>query len=252
MSTPDPLFVQSVAKAMAVLEALGGQPGPVSLNELAAHADMDRSTAQRMAHTLATLGYLERGPQGKGLMLGKKLLDRSFDFLRGQGLVERATPVLAELQRQTGERVDLSLFDDLTLIYALRRQSKRETFFTTLIGRRVPTYCSSGGRAVMSHLPAHEVNDILARSSMRAVTPKTETDREQIKIAVAKARELNYALTLEQCLLGEIVMACAILDHNKRPIGALHIAGSCAEWESDKFIDRFAPLAIEAARALSR
>lgn len=252
MSTPDPLFVQSVAKALAVLEAFGAHPGPLSLNELATHADMDRSTVQRMAHTLATLGYLERGPQGKGLMLGKKLLDRSFDFLRCHGLVERATPVVAELQRQTGERVDLSLFDDLTVIYALRRQSKRETFFTTLVGRRVPTYCSAGGRAVLSHLPDAEVDDILARSSMRALTPKTQTDRGLTKLAVAQARELNYALALEQCLLGEIVIGCAVLDHQQRPVGALHIAGSCAEWRSEDFVDRFAPLAIEAARALGR
>ena len=252
MSAPDHLFVQSVAKSMSVLEALGARPGPLSLNELAEQAGMDRSTAQRMAHTLATLGYLEKGPNGRGYVLGKKLLERTFDFLRGNPLMERATPVLADLQRQTGERVDLSLFDDLSIIYAMRRQSKRETFFATLVGRRIPTYCSSGGRAIMSFLSEEAVDDILDRSVLAPLTPKTVTDKAQIKLKVAEAKALNYGLSLEESLLGEIAVSSAILDHNNQPIAAVHIAGSCSEWNRESFTQRFAPLVIEAARALGR
>ncbi|MES2530550.1 MAG: IclR family transcriptional regulator [Pseudomonadota bacterium] len=250
MSSTDHLFVQSVAKSMGLLEALGTRPGPLSLNELAEQAGMDRSTAQRMAHTLATLGYLEKGPNGRGYVLGKKILERTFDFLRGTPLIERATPILAELQKETGERVDLSLFDDLSIIYALRRQTKRQTFFATLVGRRIPTYCSSGGRAVMSFLSEEAVDDILERSTLVALTPKTETDKGRIKQKIAEAKAMNYAVSLEESLLGEIALACAILDHNHQPIAAVHIAGTCAEWTPEAFAQRFAPLVIETARAL--
>jgi DNA-binding IclR family transcriptional regulator len=247
---PDPLFVQSVAKAMGLLEAVGSRPQPLSLNELALHAGMDRSAAQRLAYTLATLGYLERGPSGRGYVLGKKILERTFDFLRGSSLIERATPVLTDLQKETGERIDLSLFDDLSIIYALRRQTKRQTFFATLVGRRIPTYCSSGGRAIMSHLPDEAVDDILKRSSLKTLTPKTETNRDRIKEKVRQAKALHYAMALEESLVGEIALACAILDHNQHPVAAVHIAGSLSEWAPEKFAQRFAPLAIETARAL--
>ncbi len=250
MSKPDNLFVQSVAKSMGVLEAMGSRPGPLSLNELAKQAGMDRSTAQRMAHTLAALGYLEKGPNGRGYVLGKKILERTFDFLRGNPLIERATPILTDLQKETGERIDLSLFDDLSIIYALRRQTKRQTFFATLVGRRIPTYCSSGGRAIMSFLSEEAVDDILNRSSLTALTPKTETKKDRIKAKIQEAKAMHYAMSLEESLLGEIVLACAILDHNQQPVAAVHIAGSCSEWTSEKFTQRFAPLAIETARAL--
>lgn len=251
MPTPDHLFVNSVAKCLGLLEALGRKPGPLSLNELATAAGLDRSTAQRMAHTLSVLGYLEKGPNGRGYVLGKKILERTFDFLRSSPLIERATPVLTDLQKETGERVDLSLFDDLWIIYALRRQSKRQTFFATLVGRRIPTYCSSGGRAIMSRLSDPEVDDILDRSLLVPLTPKTETDCEQIKRRIAEARTQQYAMSLEESLLGEIVLACAIVDHDQQPIAAVHIAGSCSEWTSESFAKRFGPLAIETARALS-
>lgn len=251
MSKPDHLLVHSVAKCFGLLEAMGTRPGPLSLNELASCAGLDRSTAQRMAHTLTVLGYLEKGPNGRGYVLGKKILERTFDFLRSSPLIERATPILTDLQKETGERVDLSLFDDLWIIYALRRQTRRQTFFATLIGRRIPIYCSSGGRAIMSQLSDAAVDDILDRSPLVPVTPKTETDRERIKQKIVEARSQQYAMALEESLLGEIVLACAIVDHDHQPVAAVHIAGSCSEWNSDSFAQRFAPLAIEAARALS-
>jgi IclR family transcriptional regulator, pca regulon regulatory protein len=80
-------------------------------------------TAQRIAHTLGRLGYLEH--RHGGYVPGSRLLDRTFDYLRANPLVGRAIPILTELRRNVMERVDMSLFEDLTLLYAIRLQSKR-------------------------------------------------------------------------------------------------------------------------------
>jgi DNA-binding IclR family transcriptional regulator len=246
----DRLFVQSLQKGLAMLEAFASQPGELSLNELAALSGIDRSSAQRMAHTLLKLGYLDRGANGRGYTPGCKILDRGFDFLRSRPLVERATPIVIELHRATGERVDLSLFDGTSIVYALRRQAKRETFFATLVGRRLPSCATSGGRACLAHLPDTAVADILARCEWRAHTPKTLLDPEQVLDKVDEARRTGYAVVLEEMLIGEVVVAAAILDRLGRPVGAVHIAGSLAEWPAARFTARFAPLAVEAARAL--
>lgn len=244
------LFVQSLAKGLTLLEVFGEKPGVLSLTELADYSSLDRSTVQRMAHTLVAMGYLERGANGRGYQLGKKFLDRTFDYLRGEPLIERATPILIELQKETGERVDLSLFDDLSIVYAVRHQGKRLSFYSTLVGRRIPTYAASGGRAVMAHLPDADVDDIIARSDRRALTPKSITEPEAIWRKVREARQQRYAVAVEEALLGEIVLASAILQDG-RPVGAIHIAGSRSEWDTEAFCDRFSPLAIGAAAALS-
>jgi IclR family pca regulon transcriptional regulator len=250
--TADPrLFVQAVEKAFRILEVFGGSGRPMSLSEIAAAAGMDKSGAQRLCHTLRHLGYLQADPQGRGLMPGLRLMDRSYDFLRMHPLVERGTAVLIELRRTAQERVDLSLLDDLSVIYAVRLQSKRETFSATLLGRRVPTFCSSGGQAMMAMMDDAAVEDILARSDRRPMTPKTITDLPTLRAKVAAARALGYALAIEQGLLGEVVLAAAVHDRQGRPIAAIHIAASLSEWEVEPFARRMAPLAMEAARALS-
>lgn len=246
------LFVQSVAKSMSLLEAFAQRPGVLSLNELVELTGLDRSAVQRMAYTMVVLGYMERGLGGRGYKLGKKCLDLSFDYLRGSPLIERASPILIDLQKETGERIDLSLFDDLTIIYALRRQTKRQSFFSGLIGRRMPTFCTSGGRAIMACLPPEEVDDILQRSSLEPLTPKTITNIDTIRDRVNEARESGYALALEESLLGEIVLASAIVNRQGRPIGAVHVSGSLSEWSESDFTQRFAPLVIAAARSLRK
>lgn len=249
---PDPRqFVNSLGKGMAVLEAFSAHPGPMSLQEIGDLAGLDKSTVQRMAYTLLHLGYLRKGLDGRGFCLGPKVLDRSFDFLRSWPLIDRATPILNELQQTSHERVDLSIFDDLTICYAIRRQSKRQTFFATLIGRRIPTYCSSGGRAIMARLSDGEVESILARSDLKPITPRTLTDSAAIRREVERARQQGYSLVHDESLIGEVAVACAVLDHRARPVAAVHIAGSLSEWEPEGFARRFSPLAAEAAGALS-
>ena len=104
----------------------------------------------------------------------------------------------------------------------------------------------------MSFLSEEAIDSILERSTLAPLTPKTLTDKAQIKLKVAEARSLNYGLSLEESLLGEIAIGSAILDRRNQPVAAVHIAGSLSEWTSESFTQRFAPLVIEAARALGR
>jgi DNA-binding IclR family transcriptional regulator len=246
----DRLVIQSLMRALDVVEVFGQARKPLSLNEIAKAAGITKSGAQRVAHTLLKRGYLEHAPSG-GLLPGRRALDRSFDYLRLNGLVERAVPILIELRRVANERVDLSLFDRTRIIYAARLQSKRETFYATLIGRHVPTFCSSGGRACLALLPDAEMDAILAESELRAITSKTITDPDLIRAKVRDVREDGFALASEEALVGEVVVAAGISDRAGRPLGAIHIAGSLSEWPVEDFRRKFAPLVIEAARALS-
>ena len=90
---PDRLFVESLARGFRVLEAFGDSPRPMSLSEIAKASGLDKSAVQRLTHTLVALGYLER--TANGVAPGRRLLDRSFDYLRATPLVNRAVPLLA-------------------------------------------------------------------------------------------------------------------------------------------------------------
>ncbi|MFN1232489.1 IclR family transcriptional regulator [Enterobacter hormaechei] len=250
MSGVNALFVQSLAKAFHLLEVFSVNARPLTLKELAEAANIERSSAQRMAFTLVELGYLEKA-DNKSYRPGIKMLDRTFDYLNSNPLIERATPILWDLQQETQERVDLSLFDGTTLVFAIRRQTKRHTFYATTVGRRIQTYASAGGRATMSRLEEKEIMAILSSSDLRQITPKTLTNPDLILSKVSEARQNGFAVASEETILGDIGLGCAITDRAGKPIGAVHLSVSLAEWDEEGAAKKFGPLLISTGRALS-
>ena len=246
------LFVQSVEKAMTILSAFHHADGPLSLSELVVRSGVDRSAAQRMVHTLRTLGYVRRDTEGNGFIPGVRILDHTLDCLRLDPLVRRATPVLQELRKSVRERVDLSLFDDLRVLYAVRLQTKRQTLNTSLVGHSVPTFCSSGGWAILSKLPSEQARDIVERSDRRPFTPDTVSEVDEIMDHIAETRIKGYSLTTNQILSGEIAAGFPVLNNEGEPIAAIHVAGSLADWTREEYVQRVVPLGQQAARAISQ
>ena len=101
-----PLFVQSLEKAMKVLEAFGRGEQYLGLSQIVALSGLDKAAAQRYVHTLVQIGYLEKSAKTGRFALGKKCLDLSFHFLRTHPLVVAATPVLLQLRKDSGERTN--------------------------------------------------------------------------------------------------------------------------------------------------
>lgn len=247
----DPLFVDSVARTIKLLNAFNDADGPLSLNELANRSGLNKSVAQRIVHTLKLLGYIDRDRANRGYIPGVRILDNSLDFLRMNETVRRATPILLELHRSVQERVDLSLLDGLRLVYAARLQSKREILAATLVGLSVPIYATAGGRAVMAHMSDEEVCAILRASNRQSYTEHTIVSEDGIREDVRTTRQKGYSLTTDQIIVGEIALGIALLGPDKRPLGAIHVIGSRSEWSPESFEAKVAPLAAQAATVLN-
>ncbi|ARC89785.1 IclR family transcriptional regulator [Rhodovulum sp. MB263] len=247
----DKLFVRAVGRTMRVLSAFHHASGPLSLSEIAARSKLDRSAVQRMVHTLVTLGYMRRSHDDRGYLPGIRLLDHTLDVLRLDPVVQKATPVLLELRKTVRERVDFSLYDETRLVYALRMQSKRETFYATLVGHSVPTFCTAGGRAVLSALSDDAARAVVMRSQLLKFTSKTVNDPDSILALIAQARSEGYAVVVDEFVQGEVAIGVAIADRDGVPLGAIHVAGSLSEWTRDAFVRHAAPVATEAARAVN-
>src|SRR5690349_1156329 len=82
---------QSVEKALAILRAFGGERRTLTLAEMAASAGITKSSAQRISHTLQSLGYVRRDGRAKGWVLCPRVLTLGYAYLSGHTLIEGAT-----------------------------------------------------------------------------------------------------------------------------------------------------------------
>lgn len=235
------LYVGSVGKALAVLDCFKGVSGELGLMEIVQSSGLDKSAAQRYAHTLCAEGYLEQHPGTRRYRLGKRVLDLTFHFLRTHSLVESLNPLMLALSRATGEKISLSLLDGPHLVHVMRHQTTTEHYHGSLIGRRVPLFCTAGGRAVLSCLAEAERAALLASADLTPWTPHTRTQLPDIEAEIQRSRERGYGLVVDEFIVGEVGLGAAVLAPDGQPCGALHLAGSSALWKAEDYADRFAP-----------
>src|SRR5690606_5186345 len=142
--------------AFQVLNCFKGTSGDLSLTEIIRRSGLDKSAAQRYTYTLHVEGYLEQHPATRRYRLGKRVLDLTLHVLRTHELLEALNPIMLDLSKATGEKISLSLHDGNELVHVVRHQTKDQHYHASLVGRRIPLYCTAGGRAYLSRLTEAE------------------------------------------------------------------------------------------------
>ncbi|MDQ4061507.1 MAG: IclR family transcriptional regulator [Pseudomonadota bacterium] len=248
----DPLMVLSVEKAFRVLSAFGIQRPTMSLSQIAAATGMDVSAAQRFTHTLSRLGYLRKDRDTKRFELTPKTLALGYHFLRSNRLIERAMPYLMHLSKETEEAVNLTMLDDTEIIFVSRFVSRHMLNTDVIVGSRMPAFCTAPGMAILSRLPEAEALAILERSDRKPITPSTTWRMEDLAPKLRRSAEQGFATAFEEFYRGDGSIAAAIIDAHGRAEGAINVAVSLSRYSAEEATERFAPLVVAAARAVSR
>jgi len=247
----DPLFNQSVEKALTILEVFGGERRALNLGEIALAVGMTKSSAQRCTHTLERLGYLRRDARVKRWVLTPRSLSIGHAYLSGHPLIEPATTHLIDLNQATGESVSLWEPDDADMVVIARFPSRKRFFIHMPIGRRLPMHCTASGRAYLSALPLAEAQKILRRSTLKQFTPMTLTDPEQIMERLQQAREAGFAWSDQEYFRGDVTIAAVVLGDEGRPVGAVNVSAPTSRWTLEALREKFSSVLLETVCAAS-
>src|SRR5262249_16286483 len=140
-----------VEKAFNVLQAFESHTPELVLAEVARRAGVDNATAFRMLNTLVLLGYVEKVPDSKRFRLTLKCLDLGFNAVARMDFPTIAQPVLQSLVSDRAEAASLGVLDRGEVIYIERlQQGLLRLAVDVRVGTRVPAFCSSLGRAILS------------------------------------------------------------------------------------------------------
>ncbi|UYV35697.1 IclR family transcriptional regulator [Rhodobacteraceae bacterium D3-12] len=237
------LFNTSVRKAMDLLASFNGGPAEQTISQLTKATGADRSSVQRATYTLFKMGYLNCDPATRRYRVSEKMMDMSFAFLRADRMVEAALAPLAMLSERTGESVHLSRMSDFDIIYLLRWPLGMQQHFASLPGRRLPAYCTSGGRAMLSLWQPEAARAFIEASDRVARTDKTITDLEQIIALIDVARKTGVARSDGECLMGEVALSAPIhFDGDQTGGAAVHVTLPEGKYSDAELEDKIIPL----------
>lgn len=246
------LFVGSTQKAFQVLEAFNGAHRHLSMTEIARAAELDRSATQRLVYTLEKLGYLRRLPESMLYGLTSKVLRLSYNFLRANELIDKASPYLLEISRTLGETTNFQELDGHEIVFLARFLGRHLVNVDFAVGSRLPALFTASGTAMLSLFDPARRADVLQRTPLVAVTPYTELDPQRLLARIQRAAERGYAIVMNETVLGDISVAAPITDHRGHAVAAINISVPTTRWTLASAEEKLVPHVQVAATSISR
>ena len=222
---PDRGGVQSIVRALSLLEALADQHGDIGIAELSRRVGLHVSTAHRILGTLVNRGYVRQSPESGRYGLGAKAFHIAEAYLGQLDLRRLVRPVLERLSRETGETANLVILDGREALYLDKVESPRSLRIFSRIGRRAPLYCTAVGKVLLAFRIKDEVDALLGSHALAPLTRATITSRRQLQQELEKVREQGFALDVEECEQGASCIAVPVRNSRGDTLAAVGISG---------------------------
>jgi DNA-binding IclR family transcriptional regulator len=241
---------RTVERACAVLSAFSAVEPRLSLGDLAARAGLPKATAHRLAASLVAAGFMDHR-DGGDYSLGFKLSELGAAASASLDVVSACATVLDALASATGESVLLAEvdWDTLEMTVVDRRVSPQTLSVVPMTGQRMTIPPGALLRALLLGLPEPEVEGVLARLPLPALTRRTQTDRTQLAEEIARSRAVGFVVTEEEYVDGVSGAGVPVLFDRGRPRAAISIVGPTSRVAGQ--IDQIGKLAVELTATLS-
>jgi len=245
----NPDFVLSLARGLKIIEAFEGHTEGQTIADISRATSLSRAAVRRSLMTLEMLGYVECA--GRTYRLKPRVLKLGFSYLSSNSLPAMVQPTLERITELVHESSSLTVLDDDQIVYIGRSTAKRVMSVGLSIGSRLPAYCTSMGRVLLAALPDAALAAYLDRTAVKALTPKTITDKRLLSEIIHRVRSDGFAIADEELELGLRSIAVPVKTHHKSVVAAMNIGVHATRVSAAEMIHRFLPILQEHAALLA-
>jgi len=242
--------VQSVDRAMAILEVLGEDEEGYRLTDLARRTGLSVSTVHRLLTTLEQRRFVQFDRTDGMWHVGRGAFAVGSAFTRQRNFVAPALPILRRLRDQTRETANLGVVDDGEVVVLTQVESREIMRAITRVGGRAPMANSGMGKAILASYADGDIDAIVARHGLRKATEKSILKPSVLKTDIAAIRKRGYSFDDEEFVLGLRCVASVVYDAEAEPLCAVSISGLSVRVTDDR-IETLGKLVAEAARELT-
>ena len=225
--------IRAVERALDVLMCFTSQTPELSMTEISEMVGINKSTVHRLLATLERKHFLERDRVTGIYRPGIRLVQMAFLTMEHNDLKRLASPCLRDLCDKYHENVNLSVLDDMDVIYLDVVESSQRVKLAAAPGQRLPAFCTASGKAILAFLPEEKVRDILALG-MPVYTQNTIASVETFFNDIRRTREQGYAISEQEFEDGINAIAAPICNH---PIASVSIAGPAYRLTRERMLE---------------
>ena len=217
--------VNSVMKALRVLECFTTSTPEMTLTQLSNKLEMPKSTLLNLLRTLEEAGYVYRTRQSQSYRLGFKIMELGYCMRSAFPIVQFALPLMEEMQLATGEFIYLTTHINGRVLYLECVYPRKRTVGYSITGKTLPMHCTGCGKAMLSLFTPAQVDDVINTWGMERKTLNTITERESLLHELENTRLRGYAMDLEEETPGVKCIAMPVRASDGSAAGAISISG---------------------------
>lgn len=220
--------VQSLSRALKLLNALSFHPQGLSLSEVAHEVGLPNSTAHRLLTTLQNERYVRFDSERSVWLIGVQAFRVGTAFIRSRDVVTIARPYMRRLMEQSGETVNLAIADRGEVIYIAQVETQKMMRAIAGPGGRAPMHCSGVGKALLACFDPPTVDKLVGSIELRRETPNTLITARELKRELEHIQVRGYAVDNEENAIGLRCVAAVIYDEHGSGLAALSVSGPTA------------------------
>jgi DNA-binding IclR family transcriptional regulator len=220
--------IHVIDRAAQILDCFGFDHQELSVSEIGAKTGLHRSTAHRILMALEYNDLIKQNPSTGKYHLGIKLFKLGHQAVSQLNLREICRPFLSRLMNDTKETIHLAVLDDDQVLYLDKVEGPHALRMPSRVGRYIPTYCTSLGKAMLSCLDDQEVKSILRRQTLKPHTENTVKNINQLLADLGSVRKRGYAVDNEEIEIGLRCVGAPLRDYTGGMVGAISVAAPSA------------------------
>jgi DNA-binding IclR family transcriptional regulator len=216
-----PTLIQSVQRALRLLEVVAEHDGRAHPKEIARAAGLPLATTYHLLRTCAHEGWLQR------LDDGSYVLGHRIDLVREHGTAARgvahARPALEWLRDELSGAVYLARYVDGEIVVAEIVDSARAPRIDLWVGVHDAAHATALGKCILGQLAPADRDEYLSRHPLHDLTPRTVVDRRRLRLPPPG----EIAVDEGEYAVGVCCLAAAVLSGGG-PVGAVAVVSAPA------------------------
>ena len=218
-------IIQSLDRGLQILIILGKSGAPLSLNDIAAHFDIDRSSVFRLITTLIKNGFVVQDPDNKKYSIGFRVLELAGSFESLTRVDSIIRPVLHCLCGETRQNTHLGILDGNEVVFIAVEQPRDSVSMNLAVGTREPAAPTALGKAIIAFLRPELKKSFLESITLSRYTEKSIMEKKAYLEIIEEVNRGRIAFDDEEYKPGIVCMAAPILNGRKEALFSLGISG---------------------------
>ncbi len=228
----DTALVQSVDRALTILEVLATEREDVGLGDLAAHLGVHKSTVFRLLGTLEAHDLVAQQNERGRYRLGLGLVRLSAVANLGMDLVQLVRPAAQDLNVATGETVNLAVLSDSTVLYVDQLFGTAALQTHSWVGQRIPAHATSNGKVLLAFSDDAQLVPRLCAEGLERYAARTLTQPKALAAEIAVVREQGWAISRDELEEGLLAIAAPVFDADDVLVASISVSGPSFRLES--------------------